>query len=176
MACVLACFFLGWDGDLQFLDLAFSLVLDLQVLGDALQKYFQLTALADRVIAQLQQSIARTQALLQQAAAELEKRLTQTPTPALADALHALLTAAEDMGYRRHHHQTPHEFQLTLEGLFPGRLVRMATGAFVNAFYGNHPASDEQISEMSSSVKGLTTGLSGVQSTGSSPDADFRST
>lgn len=47
---------------------------------------------------------------LQQAAAELEKRLTQTPTPALADALHALLTAAEqtraampEPGQRRHH-------------------------------------------------------------------------
>lgn len=99
--------------------------------------------------------------------------------PGVADVLrvyYALLTAAEDMGYRRHHHQTPREFQLTLEGLFPGRLVRMATRAFVNAFYGNHPASDEQIAEMRSSVKGLTTGLYGVQSTGSSPDADFHST
>jgi hypothetical protein len=99
--------------------------------------------------------------------------------PGVADVLrvyYALLTAAEDRGYRRHHHQTPNEFQLTLEGIFPRRLVQMATGAFVKAFYGNHPASDKQIAEMRSSVQGLTMGPAGAQPTGSTPDADLRST
>ena len=99
--------------------------------------------------------------------------------PGVVNALrlyYALLTAAEDRGYSRHHHQTPSEFQPILEGIFPQRLVGMATGAFIRACYGNYPASDEQIAEIQSSVNGLTTGPATAAGQGAQPDVDLRST
>ncbi len=81
--------------------------------------------------------------------------------PGVVDALrlyYEMLTAAEERGLGRHRHQTPHEYQTTLERVFPKRLVAMATRAFTRACYGGHPANQEQLAEISASVKGLNTG------------------
>ena len=63
-----------------------------------------------------------------------------------------LLTLAEDKGHLRRPAETAVEFQSTLERLFPRNLVRMATTAFNRACYGLHPATKEQIAQMSSSL------------------------
>ena len=81
--------------------------------------------------------------------------------PGVVDALvlyYDMLTVAQQKGLGRHHHQTPHEYEETLEGVFPKRLVSRATRAFVRACYGNHPADREQIAEMSATLKSITTG------------------
>ena len=70
-----------------------------------------------------------------------------------------LLTMAEDKGSIRPRHETPIEFQRTLEGLFPRNLVRMATTAFNRACYGHHPASDDQVAQMRSSIKNIRTAV-----------------
>ena len=59
-----------------------------------------------------------------------------------------LLSLGEKRGYPRQTSETPHEYQRTLEGLFPSRLVRAATEAFTRACYGHHPASRDEINEM----------------------------
>ena len=63
-----------------------------------------------------------------------------------------LLTMADDSGLKRRPHNTAVEFQGTLEGLFPTRLVRLATVAFDRACYGDHSPADEQITEMRTSL------------------------
>ena len=68
-----------------------------------------------------------------------------------------MLSAAENLGYRRRRHQTPTEFQPVLESLFPSQLVQSATTAFVYACYGDHPATDAQITELTASIKRLGT-------------------
>ncbi len=68
-----------------------------------------------------------------------------------------MLSAAEDLGYRRRRHQTPAEFQPVLESLFPSQLVQSATTAFVYACYGDHPATDAQVMELTNSIKRLGT-------------------
>ena len=68
-----------------------------------------------------------------------------------------MLSTAEDLGYRRRGHQTPAEFQPVLESLFPSQLVQSATTAFVYACYGDHPATDDQITELTNSIKRLGT-------------------
>jgi hypothetical protein len=78
----------------------------------------------------------------------------------IVDALRAyykMLAAAEDLGYRRRRHQTLAEFQPVLETLFPSQLVRSATTAFVYACYGDHPATDAQVMELTASIKRLGT-------------------
>jgi hypothetical protein len=70
-----------------------------------------------------------------------------------------LLTMAEDKGSIRPRHETPIEFQRTLEGLFPRNLVRMATTAFNRACYGHHPASDDQVAQMRSSIRNIRTAV-----------------
>ena len=71
-----------------------------------------------------------------------------------------LLHMAEDKGYLRCPHETTTEFQVTLERVIPRELVRAATAAFNRAFYGHHPATEEQIAQMRSSVQGLASGPS----------------
>ena len=97
--------------------------------------------------------------------------------PGVVDALvlyYDMLTAAQQRGRVRHHHQTPHEYEETLESVFPKRLVARATRAFVRACYGNHPADREQIAEMSATLKSITTGtpLAGSQSPNPDDHAD----
>jgi AcrR family transcriptional regulator len=59
-----------------------------------------------------------------------------------------MLMLAEDRGNPRPQHQTPSEYQTTLERMFPQRLVRMVTHAFNRACYGHQGASRAQINEM----------------------------
>ncbi|HBD83022.1 MAG TPA: hypothetical protein DC056_03325, partial [Dehalococcoidia bacterium] len=59
-----------------------------------------------------------------------------------------MLMLAEDQGHPRPAHQTPSEYQSTLERIFPQRIVRMVTEAFNRACYGHTPASRAQIDEM----------------------------
>ena len=59
-----------------------------------------------------------------------------------------MLMLADDKGHPRPASQTPSEYQSTLEGIFPQRLVRMITHAFNQACYGHRPASRAQIDEM----------------------------
>ena len=66
-----------------------------------------------------------------------------------------LLSLAERKGYSKEPHQTPAEFQQTLEVLFPRELVRMATECFDRACYGHHAATDEQIAQMRSSLRNI---------------------
>ena len=68
---------------------------------------------------------------------------------------YSLVATAEKRGFRRSPHETATEFQRTLEGVFPRDLVRMSTAAFNRAFYGHHPATEEEIANMRSSLKGL---------------------
>ena len=68
---------------------------------------------------------------------------------------YALVATAEKRGFRRSPHETATEFQRTLEAVFPRDLVRMSTAAFNRAFYGHHPATEEEIAHMRSSLKGL---------------------
>ena len=68
-----------------------------------------------------------------------------------------MLSAAEDLGYRRRRHQTPAEFQPVLESLFPSQLVQSATTAFVYACYGDYPATDAQVMELTNSINRLGT-------------------
>ena len=78
--------------------------------------------------------------------------------PGVVSALkiyYELLALAEDRGIARLSHQTAVEFQRTLEGVFTGNLVRMATEAFNRACYGNYPASDEQITQMRAALASL---------------------
>ena len=91
--------------------------------------------------------------------------------PGVVDALvlyYDMLTAAQQKGLGRHHHQTPHEYEATLASVFPKGLVSKATSAFVRACYGNHPAAREQIAEMSATLKSISTG---TPVTGSRPQA-----
>ena len=77
-------------------------------------------------------------------------RLPDGP-PGVVEALkiyYDLVTLAEKRGTARSPDQTPTEYQPSLEGIFPGNLVRAATAAFNRAFYGQIPATDQQISEM----------------------------
>ena len=67
-----------------------------------------------------------------------------------------LVALAEERGFPRPPHETPTEFQRTLERLFPPRVVRTVTTFFNRACYGHHPAPLDQILEMRASVKGLT--------------------
>ena len=59
-----------------------------------------------------------------------------------------MLHLAEDRGHPRPTSQTPSEYQSTIEGIFPQRLVRMLTDAFNRACYGHRPSSRDQIDEM----------------------------
>jgi hypothetical protein len=59
-----------------------------------------------------------------------------------------MLMLAEDRGHPRQMNQTPTEYQSTLQGIFPERIVRMVTDAFNRACYGHRPASRAQIDEM----------------------------
>ena len=75
--------------------------------------------------------------------------------PGVIDVLriyYELLATAERHGLSRRSHETATEFQEPLEKLFPGDLVRMATEAFNRAIYGHHSASDEEITQMRSSL------------------------
>jgi hypothetical protein len=69
-----------------------------------------------------------------------------------------LLTLAENRGHPRRLHQTPTEYQRTLERIFPRDLVRTVTAAFVRACYGHHPAPRRQIDEMRASLEQLARG------------------
>ena len=69
-----------------------------------------------------------------------------------------LLSVAEKRGIPRPPHETASEFQGSLEELFPGDLVRIATEAFNNAFYGHHSAAPDQIASLRSSLRDLATG------------------
>lgn len=71
-----------------------------------------------------------------------------------------LLTLAEKKGRRKPSHATPSEYQSTLEELFPRDLVRDSTHAFVQACYGHHPASREQIEDMRTSLERAASGKS----------------
>ena len=64
-----------------------------------------------------------------------------------------MLDAAERRGIARLPHQTTQEYRGPLSRLFPNDVVASATHAFDRAFYGNHPADEEQIERMSSSVR-----------------------
>ena len=64
-----------------------------------------------------------------------------------------MLVLAEQRGNPRHSSETPLEFQQTLERILPQRLVRAATGAFVRACYGHHPATREEIDEMRTTLE-----------------------
>ena len=64
-----------------------------------------------------------------------------------------MLMLAEDQGHPRPAHQTPSEYQSTLERIFPQRIVRMVTEAFNRACYGHTPASRAQIDEMRQGVE-----------------------
>ena len=66
-----------------------------------------------------------------------------------------MLLLAEERGVERQPHETPGEMQTRLGEIFPNDLVNAATSAFVRAFYGSYPSSDEQIAEMRASVDGL---------------------
>ena len=78
--------------------------------------------------------------------------------PGIVDALrlyYDILAKAEDRGVRRSPHETPAEHRSRLEEIFPVELVRQSTDAFVRAFYGNHPTPVEQLSAMTTTLKGL---------------------
>ena len=66
-----------------------------------------------------------------------------------------LLLLAEERGVNRQPHETTGEFQTRLDVIFPGELVHAATAAFVRAFYGNYPSTQEWIAEMRSYVDRL---------------------
>jgi hypothetical protein len=69
-----------------------------------------------------------------------------------------LLTLAEERGHPRQPHETPGEYQRTLEILFPQSLARTATAAFIRACYGRHPATREQIEEMRITLEQVASG------------------
>jgi hypothetical protein len=66
-----------------------------------------------------------------------------------------MLTLAEESGHPRPAAETPAEYQQTLEGIFPGDLVRRATVAFNRACYGHRPASPDDIAEMRATLDRL---------------------
>jgi hypothetical protein len=66
-----------------------------------------------------------------------------------------MLTLAEERGCPRPAAETPAEYQRTLEGVFPGDLVRKATAAFNRACYGHRSASPDDIAEMRSALDQL---------------------
>ena len=81
--------------------------------------------------------------------------------PEVIDVLriyYELLDKAERRGVSRPSNETTTEFQKTLEALFPGGLVRMATEAFNRACYGHYPAHQTLINQMRSDLKGLPSG------------------
>lgn len=87
-------------------------------------------------------------------------RLPDGP-PGVVEALriyYDLVTLAEKRGSARSPDQTPTEYQPSLEGIFPGNLVRAATAAFNRAFYGHIPATDLQISEMRTAMAPIKSG------------------
>lgn len=86
--------------------------------------------------------------------------------PGVVEALriyYDILSMAENKGSGRRSHETPTEFQGTLERIFPRNLVRMATSAFNRAFYGRHPASEEQIAQMRSYVKNIKAAMGTIR-------------
>lgn len=81
--------------------------------------------------------------------------------PEVVDVLriyYELLDRAERLGVTRPSHETTTEFRRTLENLFPGDLVRMATEAFDRSCYGHHPAHHTLIDQMRSELKALPSG------------------
>ena len=66
-----------------------------------------------------------------------------------------LLVLAEEKGFPRPANETPSEYQLTLEKIFPLNLVRAATDAFIRACYGHQPAPRRQIDEMRAMLERL---------------------
>lgn len=80
--------------------------------------------------------------------------------PGVVDILklyYELLALGEKKGIPRPAHETPTEFQPRLEVLFPRNLVRLATGAFNRACYGNHPSTEQQISQIRTSLTNIKT-------------------
>ena len=79
--------------------------------------------------------------------------------PGVIDALriyYQMLNTAHEMGLGRRGNQTPREYANTLGKIYPKQLVSMATNAFIWACYGDHPANQEQLSEMTSSINETT--------------------
>ena len=74
-----------------------------------------------------------------------------------------LLIMAEGKGAGRPPHETPTEFQSTLERIFPRNLVGMATNAFNRALYGRRPASEEQIDQMRSYIKNIKAAMGTIR-------------
>ena len=68
-----------------------------------------------------------------------------------------MLDAAERRGIARLPHQTTQEHRGPLSRLFPHDIVAAVTHAFDRAFYGNHPADMDRLTEVSRSVKGIDT-------------------
>jgi hypothetical protein len=66
-----------------------------------------------------------------------------------------MLTLAEERGHPRPAAETPAEYQRTLEGIFPGDLVRRVTAAFNRACYGHRAASPNDIAEMRTALDRL---------------------
>ena len=66
-----------------------------------------------------------------------------------------MLDAAERRGVARLPHQTTQEYRGPLSRLFPSHIVATVTHAFDRAFYGNHPADMDRLTEASRSVEGL---------------------
>ena len=66
-----------------------------------------------------------------------------------------MLDAAERQGIARLPHQTTQEHRGPLSRLFPHDIVAAITHAFDRAFYGNHPADMDRLTEISRSVKGI---------------------
>ena len=69
-----------------------------------------------------------------------------------------LLTLAEGRGLPRPPHETAAEYEGTLAEAVPPDLARVATGAFDRACYGHHPAGDEKLDWMRTSLLRFTTG------------------
>ncbi len=75
--------------------------------------------------------------------------------PGVVEALriyYKMLNTAHEMGLGRHRNQTPREYANTLDKIYPKQLVSMATTAFIWACYGDYPANQEQLSEITSSI------------------------
>ncbi len=74
-----------------------------------------------------------------------------------------MLMLAEKREHPRHYSETPLEFQRTLEMVFPRRLVRSATRAFVRACYGHHPSTREEIDDMRTELERVSSSKRGPQ-------------
>ena len=72
-----------------------------------------------------------------------------------------MLTVAEDQGRLRPVHQTPTEYQSSLESVFPRNVVRKATDAFNRACYGHQPATRAEIDEMRGALERATAEIGG---------------